>query len=122
MNRDGRWDNNLPLIAFIRDNFIPVVVDNYLPGTAVEKAFYQKTGGVSNGFLVAAASGKAVGGAEWGVDGLRKSLAAYRRLPEADRKPTLEKPDGKGNPDEMPPSPPPGGLTLIVYNTSVERT
>jgi hypothetical protein len=121
MNRDGKWDDNRALVAFIRDNFVPVVVDNYLPGSPAEKKFYEKTGRVSNGFLVAAASGKALGIVSAGVYNLRKLLEAYRRLPEADRKPIVENTAEKGKPNEMPPSPPPGGLTLIVYNTPLER-
>lgn len=101
---------------------MPLVVDNYLPGTPAEKKFYEKTGGVSNGFLVVAAGGKAVGAVEGWEENLRKLVEAYRRLPDAERKPTLEKDLGKADPDEMPPSPPAGGLTLIMYNTPLERT
>jgi hypothetical protein len=73
--------------------------------------------------LVVAASGKRVGGIErGGVDTLRKLVAAYRRLPVADRRPVLEKTSRAGNPDEMPPSPPPGGLALIIYTTALEKT
>jgi hypothetical protein len=96
-------------------------VDNYLTGTPAEKYFYHTAGFVSNGIRVAAASGKVVGPVEGGVDNLRKLLEAYRKLPEADRKPALPKATENGNPNEMPPAPPPGGLALIVYNTPIER-
>jgi hypothetical protein len=109
-------------VAYIRDHFVPLVVDNYLAGTPVEQEFYERAGGVSNGFLVVAASGKAVGHVEGWEENLAKLLAAYRRLPDADRKPKLEKDLGKPNPDQMPPVPPAGGLTLIIYNTPLERT
>jgi hypothetical protein len=99
-----------------------VVVDNYLPGGEENKKFYEKTGAASNGFIVVAAGGKLVKNVEGGVENLRELVKAYRGLPEADRKPELPKSAGKENPDEMPPTPPSGGLTLIVYNTPLEQT
>lgn len=109
-------------MAYIRENFVPLAVDNYLPGTPVEQNFYDKTGRVTNGFLVAAASGKALGHVDGREDNLAKMRVAYRRLPEADRKPALETELGKPDPDKMPPSPPAGGLTLIIYSAPLERT
>jgi hypothetical protein len=114
------------LVAFIRTHFVPVIVDSYLVGTPEEKKFYDKAGAVTNGFLVAAASGKRVGwtNADEGAGDpgfLGKLLDEYRRLPEADRKPVLTKSLGQEDPDQMPPSLPGGGLTLIVYNTPLEE-
>lgn len=115
------------MVAFIQKNFVPVIVDNYLVGTPEEQKFYDKAGKVTNGFLVAAASGKRVGwaNADEGPGDpafLGKLLDEYRRLPEADRKPVLTKSLGQEDPDRMPPVLPEGGLTLIVYNTPLEKT
>lgn len=74
---------------------------------------------MSNGFLVVAASGKVVGQVkDWDV---KKLADAYKRLPEIERKPILEKDLGNPDPERMPPTRPPGALTFIIYNTSLDR-
>lgn len=114
-------------MTFVRDHFVPVIVDAYIMGTEVEKRYYGKLleskddGYIGTNLLfVAAPSGKFVGYTD-NLHELRDVLGQYRRLPESDRKPSLEKYPGGQNPAETPPAPPPGGLTLIVYNTPLER-
>lgn len=94
-------------------------MDNYLLGTPVEQDFYRKTGGITNGFIVVAASGRLVGEVkDWDV---KKFYTAFMRMPESDRKPVLEKDLGTPNPMQMPPTKPVGATTFIIYNTPLDR-
>jgi len=105
----------------IREQFVPIILDSYLTGTPAEKAFVDRLGrGGTNCIVVAAASGKRVG-TTFSPSELPKLLQEYRALPEAERKPKLEEESGAVDPARLPPELPKGGLSLIVYQASLDR-
>ncbi len=120
--RDGGWDSQrAETVRTIRESFVPVILDSYLTGTPVEKAFVDRLGrGGTNCLVVAAASGKQVGTTARPGE-LRKLLEQYRALPEPERKPSIEKETGQGDADKIPPALPEGGLTFIVYQAPIAR-
>ena len=109
-------------IALMKDNFVPVILDGYLRGTASEKEFLKGCGLVGNGFTYISASGKKLGGDSYlGANGMAKALEDYRKLPEEDRKPKVIRPEDVGSTASLPVAPPSGGLRANVYFTYLEQ-
>lgn len=104
------------LVEMIRDNFVPVAVDNYMPG-APDEQFYP---GTSNGYIAFTATGEMLGEIS-NLDDLKSTIAQYKGLPEAKRKPGKVQKSEAGPSDKIPPQAPPGTLSLIVYYTPLER-
>lgn len=100
---------------------MPVVLDSYLTGTAVEKAFIDRLArGGTNCLVIAAASGKMIGTTTQSRE-LMPLLEKYRALPETERKPRLEAETGPVDATRLPPEMPKGGVALTVYQASLVR-
>lgn len=107
-----------------------MALDAYERGSALDYAYIDKVKegcdgqlGI-NGWMYATAEGKVLAprGDFWGPFNLSAALEAFRKLPESERKPKIEKPskeDLEGG--SVPPSPPPGGLIARAYTTHLER-
>lgn len=109
-------------IALMKEQFIPVILDGYLRGTAAEKDFLKSCGTVGNGFTYISASGRKLGGDSYlGANGLAKAVDEFRKLPEEDRKPALIRPEDVEGKASLPLPPPPDGLRANVYFTYLER-
>src|SRR5262245_36974765 len=106
----------------MKEQFIPVILDGYLRGTAAEKDFLKSCNTVGNGFTYIAASGKRLGGDSYlGAGGLAKALEEFRKLPEEDRKPKTVRPEEVEGKTSVPIPPPPAGLRTNVYFTYLEK-
>ncbi len=115
---------------YIRDHFVPVAVDSYVPGDASEAAFFKLVQKGVNNFAYATAGGKVL--AYDGCDDMKSHLKAavekFRALPESERKPALEKATpstplaaGGGGGKRAYRMPPEGGLVARVYCTYLDR-
>jgi len=108
-------------IATLRDEFVPVILDGYLRGTAYEREFLKKVALVGNGFTYLTVNGTKLGGDSYhGADGMKKALEAFRALPEEERKPKIERPSDMGDRKGVPMTPPAGALVANVYFTYLE--
>ncbi len=108
-------------IAMMRDQFVPVILDGYLRGTAVEKEFLKNVGLVGNGFTYLTVNGTKLGGDSYhGADGMAKALERFRALPEEERKPRVERPADMGDRKGVPIDPPKNGLVANVFFTYLE--
>jgi hypothetical protein len=114
-NREAR-------IALMKERFVPVILDGYLRGTGAEKEFLKGVGIVGNGFTYLTAGGKKLGGDSYlGAGGMEKALEEFRKLPEEERKPVVERPKDPGSLAGVPMAPPPGTLVANVYFTYIEK-
>jgi len=102
----------------IRENFVSVIAENYIPGNDTEMAWYEKTGGAHNGYIAVTATGRKLGDVGQPED-LQRMLDAFRRLPASERKPDPIR-KGVDTGGKVPPKPPPGALSVIVYCTALE--
>jgi hypothetical protein len=108
-------------IALMRDRFVPVILDGYLRGTGAEREFLKSAGLVGNGFTYLTAGGKKLGGDSYlGANGLEAALADFDKLPEAERRPRVERSADPGDRKGVPMAPPPGCLIANVYFTYLE--
>ena len=109
-------------IALMRDRFVPVILDGYLRGTGAEREFLKTVGLVGNGFTYLTAGGRKLGGDSYlGARGLEEALAAFAKLPDAERRPPVERPADPGDRKGVPMAPPPGCLIANVHFTYLER-
>ena len=118
-------------VAYIRDQFVCVAVDSYIPANSVEEVewFFGSTKG-NNSFWMAAPSGyklgqgnslSAVFGLNYCLGTLKGAVQEFSKLPDAERKPKLGK---QGTPVEERkriPTPPPGGLIAAYFIRFLER-
>ncbi|MBI3408462.1 MAG: hypothetical protein HY040_08925 [Planctomycetes bacterium] len=104
----------------IKTRFVPVALDGYLRGNTAERAFFKAVG--DNNFQYLSASGKPLGGKVemFNLRNMTRALEEFKSLPEADRKPKVERPEGISE-DGRIPSPPPGCMIVIVYTTYLDR-
>lgn len=108
-------------IAMMRDEFVPVILDGYLRGTAYEREFLKKVALVGNGFTYMTVNGTKLGGDSYlGANGMGKALEQFRALPEEERKPKIERPADMGDRKGVPIEPPKNGLVANVFFTYLE--
>jgi hypothetical protein len=109
-------------IALIKEHFVPVVLDGYLRGTPAERAFLTSAGLVNNGFTYLTAGGTPLGGDSYlGPENLDTALRRFRKLPEAERRPPVERAPDADSSDGVAIAPPPGALIANVFFTYLER-
>src|SRR5262245_59127918 len=105
----------------MKEQFVPVILDGYLRGTASEKEFLKGVQLQGNGFTYLTVGGKKLGGDSYlGANGMEKALEAFRALPEGERRPKVERPQDPGSRAGVPISPPSGALMANVFFTYIE--
>lgn len=117
-------------VAFIKENFVCVAFDAYIPGNTEEEVkFGMSVTGANNSFWLAAAGGKKLSARPYHVlglnsclGGLRQAVDEFRKLDQSERKPKLSPAKTPVEDKERIPSPPPGGLVATVYTRFLERT
>jgi hypothetical protein len=108
-------------VEFIKNNCIAVAVDAYVPGTDDEAAFLKKATAGTNQAVLVTAGGMPLGRYQFNrFNTLGEGLEKFRRLPEAERKPRIDRPK-KVTGTGVPRTPPPGGLVAICYWTYLDR-
>jgi hypothetical protein len=109
------------LVSFIKENCVAVAVDGYVPGNSAERAFYKKVVKGVNQAMLVTADGQHLGGFSWNsFNTLPEGVEKFRKLPEAQRKPKVERPQ-KVTHESCAPTPPAGGLVAICYCSYLER-
>ena len=118
-------------VKYIKDHFVAVAFDAYIPANTEEEAKYaNEMTQANNGFSFASAGGHRLNkgerpgihfGLNYCLGSLKSAVAEFKTLPETERKPKLAKPTTPVKESRRIPSPPPGGLILTVYNTLLER-
>lgn len=122
----GREKERNEVIRMLKDHFVPLAVDNYLPGSNEERDSMEKIrGGSSNCFVYGTAGGTPLrqGQHAWRPENgaqLQGVLDEFKSLPEAARRPRIEKIPA-GAPGKYTPTPPPGGLVANVYAAALVR-
>lgn len=100
-------------------------MDTYFRGDSHEVAFCERVGAGGNHLVAATAGGAPLGDGENGHVRLRQSdlaplLAAFRSLPESDRRPPLPDPTAADPARRPVPDAPEGGLVIRSYCTYLE--
>jgi hypothetical protein len=105
------------------EHFIPVALDTYFRGAGDEVEFCQKIKAGGNHMAVATAGGKVLGHGDalrMREKELAKVLEEFRALPEEERKPRIEVPEGVAPPRRALPPPPANGLILKGHCSYVQ--
>lgn len=110
------------MVDYIKSRYVAVAIDGYWPGNDAEADFVSKVAAGANRFTYATAGGKPLGSDYLGEspEQMKKVAEAWKEIPEAERKPRLEKSQGAGG-GKVVPKPPVGGLILDVYCVYLDR-
>jgi hypothetical protein len=109
-------------VALIKEEYVSIILDGYLRGNGAEREFLKGVGIVGNGFTYLTAGGKKLGGDSYlGAGGAAKALEEFRKLPEEERKPRVDRPSDPGDSKGVPIAPPAKALIANVYFTYLEK-